>query len=319
LNILLERIFFAARNDILSNCFQEGYLNINFLVKMKLSKRKKFLKLIFCVFLMESAALQQSRQELYFTHSRHLEATFKKLGQELYIHGTHHVYLIQWSLVASLCKKWSRNRDCDVNRVREMLDFHDKGGHIPRLIHLALLEDEGLVAYDGNHRREVFNARADGDLECVVDVMFNVTQKDVFEAFTNINKSVQLPAIYIEDTRGTSNVKLDILNLVKEYETNYKLFLSPSARCQSPHFNRDLFTENIHDIYKGFNGTVSIAEIRLILIRLNEEYANQNLCQLHEKYKKGALAKCRKHNFWLFLERIIPWEHVNKVREMGNY
>jgi hypothetical protein len=54
--------------------------------------------------------------------------------------------------------------------------------YIPKMIHLAELNEEGLICYDGNHRREVFNL-LQKDFLCIIDIIFNATQEDVFYAF----------------------------------------------------------------------------------------------------------------------------------------
>jgi hypothetical protein len=114
---------------------------------------------------------------------------------------------------------------------------------------------------------------------CVVDIMFDASQNSVYKAFNNINKSVQLPAIYIEESNDENDVKAQIVKLVREYETKYKPFLSTSARCHAPHFNRDTLTDNIYSIYKSFCNAVSIEQIGKLLIRLNAEYAHGRMCR----------------------------------------
>lgn len=248
-----------------------------------------------------------------------MDQIFKSLGKELYVEKNHRGYLIQWNMVAPLCKKWSRNRDADQERVEEMLAYFKKGGYIPRIIHLAEVSGEGVVCYDGNHRREVFTRCKDEDITCIIDIMFNATQNDVYTAFNNINKSVQLPAIYLEDSNnGNQGVKEDILNLVREYEVKHKPFLSTSSRCHAPHFNRDAFVDNVDQIHKSLGGAISISEIKRALDMLNIEYANGNMCRPHSSYKSHVLDKCRKHNLWLFVDKTIPCEHVQRVLKISN-
>lgn len=242
-----------------------------------------------------------------------MEAIFDSLGQSIYDINGHKGYMIQWKLISPFCKKWSRNREPDMERVNEMVEYHHKGGYIPRMIHLAEVKDEGIVCYDGNHRKEVFNICNDEGVVCVVDVMFDATQNKVYKAFNNINKSVQLPAIYIEEANDDNDVKAEIVKLVKVYETKYKPFLSTSARCHAPHFNRDSFTDNIYNIYQSFGKAVSIDEIGKLLEKLNNEYAHGRLCRPHSIYKQQLLDKCKKHNMWLFIEKSIPFEHVERL------
>ena len=241
-----------------------------------------------------------------------MERIIETIGKKIYETNGHHGYVISWNLMAPLCKKWSRNRDPDAGRVAEILDFHKQGGYIPRIIHLAEVPEEGLVCYDGNHRREVFS-QAETDLECIVDVMFGACQRDVYQAFHAINKSVQLPAIFLEETENVHEIRNEILQLVKTYEKRYKPFVSASSRYHAPHFNRDAFIDNIDSIYKAFQGAVSIPRLAELLETLNMEYAMGNLCRPHTAYSATVIKKCQKHGFWLFLERTIPFQHIEKL------
>lgn len=241
-----------------------------------------------------------------------METILGSLGKELYAHGNHKGYLIAWNLISPLCAKWSRNRDTDKVRVKEMVEFYQKGGYLPSVIHVAEVFEEGLVCYDGNHRREVFDQLEDKRL-CIVDVIFKASQYDVYQAFEHINKAVQLPAIYLDDNNTSQLVKDKILQLVKSYELRYKPFLSTSSRYHTPNFNRDTFVDNIYHIYTSLRGTISIDDLGKLLERLNEEYAKGNLCRPHKNYKKTILDKCAKYGLWLFLDRSIPVEHVEHL------
>lgn len=242
-----------------------------------------------------------------------MESIFDSIGDYIYNFNGHKGYMIQWKLIAPFCKKWSRNRDPDIERVKEMVDYYNKGGYIPRIIHLAELEDEGIVCYDGNHRKEVFNICNEEKVMCIVDMMFGTNQHDVYKAFNNINKSVQVPAIYIEEPSCENDVKIEIIKLVKEYETKYKPFVSTSARCLAPNFNRDNFTENIYNIYKSLDKVVNIEKIGKLLEKLNNEYANGRMCRPHSVYRQSIIEKCKKHKLWLFIEKTIPFEHIETL------
>jgi hypothetical protein len=197
-----------------------------------------------------------------------------------------------------------------MERVSEMCSFHKSGGYIPKIIHLADIHGgEGVVCYDGNHRREFMNkCLAEGEeINCVIDIMFGATQNDVYTAFDNINKSVQVPLMYIEERNDSCLA--EIIQLVKSYETKYKPFVSSSARYHAPHFNRDAFTDNLHTIYKSLNGRATVQELGDALEKLNSEYASQ---QYHLRYPPKVIEKCAKYGLWLFLERNIPLDHVVK-------
>lgn len=240
-----------------------------------------------------------------------MEAIFDSLGKVVYSTGDHKGYIINWKFVSPFCKKWSRNREPDLKRVEEMIECHNKGVYIPRTIHLAETKEEGVVCYDGNHRRTVFDFCKGESLLCLVDVMFGATQSKIYEAFNNINKAVQVPALYLEE--NDSKVKDEIITLVKRYESKYKCLLSASGKCHKPNFNRDTFTDNIYEIYKRFEGVYTIHQLSDFLEKLNKEYSQERICQPHSTYKDCVLEKCKKYGLWLFLERTIPFEHVRLV------
>ena len=238
-----------------------------------------------------------------------MDTVLNELGQKLYEHGNHVGYFIRWNLISPLCKKWSRNRDPDMKRVEEMYSCE----YVPRLVHLADLKDEGIVCYDGNHRRETFNRCTDESLHVVIDLMRGATQSEVYEAFQNINKSVQVPALYFEPVQ---TLNLDIIQYVHNLEKKYSPFVSSSARCHAPNFNRDTCMDLIHKLYKSFDGLLTIPQIGTLLDALNVEYANNRMCRPHSQFKSGVVDKCKKHNFWLFIDHTVPIDHVHRIKDI---
>lgn len=236
-----------------------------------------------------------------------MESIIRSFGTELYRDQRHVGYKVHVKHMIPLWKKWSKNRDPDMQRVDEMVT---NGVYIPKIIHLAELEREGLVCYDGNHRREVLKRLVDDSLTCIVDIIFNATYDDVYEAFVNVNKGVELPEIYIEDS---DNIKNDVTDLVRKYEDKYKPYVSISSKCRAPQFNRDMFIENITKIYRYLLGQKTIREIGDLLEKLNHEYSRGHMCKAHSTYKPNVIEKCKKHGLWLFLEREVSPEHVEKL------
>lgn len=245
-----------------------------------------------------------------------MEHIISQLGKHLYSSKNHKVYLIDYNKIAPLCKKWSRNRDPDNLRVSEMYKYYINNGFIPNTIFLAEL-DEGLVCYDGNHRREMYNLVVKNigytkEIPCIVDVMFNSNLDNIYMAFENINKSVQVPVLYFDETNSFT-IKNDILNLVRKYVIKYNRYLSASNRYLSPNFNIDAFSDNLYEIYTYFDGTKNMKEIEEALDILNEEYKNERLCRPHECYNTYAINKCKKYGLYLFLDRKIIPQYIQEI------
>lgn len=227
--------------------------------------------------------------------------------QCLYDNNNHQGFLVDWTIVNKLITKWEHNRDVDTVRVKEMLEFHKSGGYLPRMIHVANIEGTpSLLCYDGNHRREVFNKLDDWTFFVVLDVHFAQNEKDIFEACANINKSIQLPPVYLEDSR----IKSQIVKIVEKYAKSYPELCSSFPRCNRPNFNRDTFTTNIYDTYTAHEAKYSISMIAKGLTKLNVMYSKGRMCRKHDLYTVKVINKCKKSNMWLFLERIIDPYHV---------
>ena len=255
------------------------------------------------------------------THKIKMEKTFNKIGKLFNNHDDHFWYAVKWSYLRKLnIEKWSGNRDCDENRVKELEDFYLSGGYFPRVLSLATTCDADvstvghkLICYDGNHRRNAFNRLNDGDLMIIVDIMFKVTQSDIFKAFKNINKSIQVPSIYLD--YELLNVKDDIIKLVNSYCLRYPDFTSTSSKCHRPSFNRDLFVEDVGKIYLYFENKVPISGISKLLDELNANYGKKQLNCDHKKLSLTVREKCKMHDFWLFsMDRTISINHLEKIK-----
>jgi hypothetical protein len=231
-----------------------------------------------------------------------MDAILENVGRCVCQFADHKVIVAPWSLVRPVLKKWSRNRDADMSRVQEMRQYIDAGGFIAPFLHVADLMDEGLVCYDGNHRREAFSLCVlTEDFSVVLDVLCHATQDKVFHAFDVVNKAVQVPAMFVEEDE--SHLKQDILEVVRRFEQTYKSFCSTSSRCHAPQFNRDAFMDSLYNIYKEFQGRYTVKEIEAGLVRLNELYSTGKIPT--GKVRPAIVKKCKEQGLWIFKERTI--------------
>ena len=83
-----------------------------------------------------------------------MQQLFDQIGKNIYVSNNHYGYLINYTLIAPLCKTWSGNRIPDSIRIEEMYEYYTNNGYIPKILHLAEICNDGLVCYDGNHRRK---------------------------------------------------------------------------------------------------------------------------------------------------------------------
>lgn len=235
------------------------------------------------------------------------KALFEKSGKLIYELGDHFGYFIDWSVVAPFCKNWSKNRDLDETRIEEMVELYNKGGHIPRLLHIAEKKNLGLVCYDGNNRREVFERV--GGVECLVDVIFGLEDDEkIIENFNNINKGIPLPLIY---TQGDEDIKSQIIMVVGEYVKKYRERVSAAPHPYKGNFNRDSFVDLIYSYYEDLDKKYTIKQINDSLIKLNIAYSKGNFIKIDET--SGKYDNCKKSNLWLFYKSSgPPLNHIQK-------
>jgi hypothetical protein len=266
------------------------------------------------------------RGKLYCTtRANTMDSILQSIGTTVLEYHNHKVVIADWSLVGPILKKWSRNRDADELRVQEIANHILSGGFVPPILHVADLDSEGLVCYDGNHRRSAFmKVPLPPDFKVVLDILCKATQRGVFECFENINKSVQVPAIYTDDTSSTS-VKQDILSVVQQFEKQYKAFVSTSNRPNAPNFNRDILIETLYNFWKDHQGTYSVKDIQEALKILNTLYDTRKIDPGINRIRSSTLRKCQQHHFWIFKDRLLNTEHLQNVlenkysKESGNY
>lgn len=254
-----------------------------------------------------------------------MDSILQSIGTTVLEHHNHKVVVAEWSLVGPVLKKWSRNRDADERRVQDIMNHILTGGFVPPILHVADVIGEGLVCYDGNHRRAAFmKVPLPEGFKVVLDILCNATQRSVFECFENINKSVQVPAIYTEDI-GSTSVKQDILGVVQQFERQYKAFVSTSNRPNAPNFNRDVFTEALYNFWKDHQGSYSVHDIHEALKLLNTLYDTGKINVRVNSMKPGTVKKCQQHHFWIFKDRHLNTEHLQNIlnnkytKECGSY
>jgi hypothetical protein len=218
----------------------------------------------------------------------------------LFQSGSHSIYKIPAKELINLhfdgsLKQWSKNRPADEERVSEIKQHYKETHHVDGTIRLAFINGEGLVCYESNHRRLALIEEIEFVL---VDMLWDVTQKDIINEFTFINKAISVPELYVEiDFDAVTREK--IINFVKGWTVKYKAFISTSARPNRPQFNRDVLTQEITTLWKEFN--CPIEKLLKAIETLNDEYGHENFRFDHSNIKSPKiLEKCKKGGLWLF-------------------
>lgn len=214
------------------------------------------------------------------------------------------LYLVTSTKVFSSLKiaNWKFNRPSDEGRVAEVTEEITKTGRVQGIIALACLQDS-LVCYDGNHRRLALS-RVEGDFCAVVSVLWNATNDAIIEEYESINKSISVPHIYMNAREATSQETeraLAISDYCGKLCDRYKVFVSPSRACKTPHFNRNVLEDDLLDLCQDYADTHTVKEVLTNLDKMNSCYKQEK-----HKFKKStvkgtaAVKKCETGGLWLF-------------------
>lgn len=200
------------------------------------------------------------------------------------------VYAIPADVFSKLdIKTWKYNRPPSDERIAEIRKWNEQFGRMDGVLNLAYVPQDGLVCFEGNHRRLALR----GLNICVLaDILWDVSDDIVMHEFRRINKSVSVPDLYVAETEAS--LKLEIENAVNAFRKMYPTHETTSARPQRPNFNRDGLVDQFTRIQRETGRTV--AEIVARLHELNAEYAQQDTTKLSAK----CIEKCESTGLWLF-------------------
>jgi len=197
-------------------------------------------------------------------------------------------------------KMWKFNRPPDMNRVSEIKEFMKMNNRMDGIINLAFVVHEGLVCYEGNHRRIALEGN---NFPVIVEIIWNVTNEEVTNEFRRLNKCVSVPELYVSETDATTKVEIE--ELVSEFRKRFPDHESSSGRPCRPNFNRDKLTDEISRLQKEL--MIPISQVRTKLYSLNENYSFRDRSKLTDAIKK----KCEKSGLWLF-----AWSGVISTKEL---
>ena len=231
-----------------------------------------------------------------------------------YMSGDHAMYVMNSEDIITLAaegnlKLWSRNRPADELRVAEIREIIKKTEHVDGTIRVAFIKDEGLVCYEGNHRRM---ALIPGVL-VIVDILWDVDQDRVVEEFVHVNRAVSVPDLYTSvDMDATA--KLKIVQYVSKLEAKYPKFKTGN-KPNRPNFNRDGLISDITKIWESIG--CSVDTLTAAITALNEKYTAKDpefVNMARKKPSESIMKKCEDADFWLFaFDTSLNKTHIEKL------
>ena len=200
------------------------------------------------------------------------------------------VYAIPMDVFRSLdIKQWKFNRPPDITRLAEIRSWMTEFKRMDGVLNLAYISGEGLVCFEGNHRRLALDGL---DITVFADVLWDVTDEIVVHEFRRLNKSICVPDLYV--TENHYAVRENIEKAVQEFRKKYPSMESSSGRPQRPNFNRDKLTDELFRLHKELG--ISIEDLIIKLNLLNETLKVSDKSKLSDSIKQ----KCEKSGLWLF-------------------
>jgi hypothetical protein len=186
-------------------------------------------------------------------------------------------------------KSWKYNRPPDTSRIPEIHEWMKQFQRMDGVLNLAYIVGEGLVCFEGNHRRLALDGLV---IIVFVDIVWDATHESITHEFRRLNKSVCVPDLYVIENDST--IRGDIEKVVSEFRKKYPTLESNSGRPQRPNYNRDKLTDDILRIHKDL--MIPSVEINERLNILNEKYKLKDRTKLSEK----TIQKCESSGLWLF-------------------
>jgi hypothetical protein len=207
---------------------------------------------------------------------------------------------------------WKKNRPPDNIRIAQIEEYYSSNyiTLIPGIIYVWKFKDKFII-YDGIHRLMAGFKYAENIIANKIGVLihFIETEKeqDIINEFLNINKSICVPSIYLEET---DTLKKIVCETIAEKLCNaYPKFVSPSRKPFIYNFNRDNLIDFISTLNVDFSQQNIDNKIYNELIGLNL-YAHDFVKRQQINYPK----KCDFYKFYLwYLDKSYIKSQIEKI------
>lgn len=218
-----------------------------------------------------------------------MSVAVQKYLEENKINGTN-VYAIPMEKFKSLdITQWKYNRPPNLERIPEIHSWMKQFNRMDGVLSLAYIPGDGLVCFEGNHRRLALEGL---EIPVLVDILWDATHEIVTHEFKRLNKSICVPEIYLVESE--TSLRGEIEKSVSDFRKKFSKMESNSGRPQRPNYNRDKFTDEIMRLHKELN--ITIPELMTKIYNANEIYKTKDRSKLNEK----ITSKCENSGLWLF-------------------
>jgi hypothetical protein len=223
---------------------------------------------------------------------------------------------------SDVCDKllnWSKNRPEDNYRVNEIMNKLRQTRVILGEIRVWKFRNQYFI-YDGLHRykaSEKLYKQENIDLPINIIIFETLDEQLIIDEFIDINKSIPIPSLYIDDSNNTPFIQ----PIIREYQDNYPDFVKSTRSPQKPNFNRDIVVDVIHNIIKDRDDFTNI-KLKNFLISINDIIKNNIESKIYNNKKPSdkCLEKCKNKNFYLFIYGVEYFKQLfeKKLYEYDN-
>jgi hypothetical protein len=168
--------------------------------------------------------------------------------------------------------RWEKNRPSDPTRISEIAELmkSHKADYLDGLIY-AWENDNILLIYDGWTRLSSALSITNFNPKILLVINYSKNEKDIRFHFNNLNKSVPIPLLYIDDIDLVEKRKL-LEDVTTEFCRSHKSFVSTARKPRKGNFCRDTFFDILSKIIDSDD-----------LIKKKPEYYIEKLNQLNKK------------------------------------
>lgn len=193
---------------------------------------------------------------------------------------------------------WTKNRPPDQVRIQQIKEhfLNNNTLLVPGIISVWNKFGDFYI-YDGIHRflavKEIVEQNPEREFFMLIQLKLTKREQDIIDDFINLNKSVSVPSIYVEDTDILK--KTVCQNIAEELCKRYPTFVSPSRKPFIYNFNRDNLIEFISTWQINFSkpGVQQLAFQELLKLNIEAKTYVEKMGISHPK-------KCKYHDFFLF-------------------
>ena len=203
---------------------------------------------------------------------------------------------------------WNKNRMPDRIRIEQIKEYfkYNNIDLVPGIISVWEKDNQWIV-YDGIHRLISSLENGNNDMKVIIRKITTQKEKEIIDDFLNINKSISVPSIYLENDNELK--KLICQNVVEHLCSKYPNFVSPSRKPCIYNFNRDILIEFISDLNINFNKN---GIDKLIINELS--ILNDTAKDFVKVNKINTPKKCKYYNFYLwYLDKSIIKQKIESA------